>query len=141
MKREVAVVDLSSVFPGSAPVLAAWVFGSVARGEAREDSDLDVAVALRDPSAGVVSHRRALLDLTARLEAASGRRVDLAIVSARDPILAHRVFSEGVCVYDANPAARHALEADLIAGFLDWAPSYEAAVDESLRANRVWAHQ
>ena len=61
-------LDISSAIPQSLPVVAMWVFGSVARGDAREDSDLDVAVLLRDGDAR--PHRRALLDLTARLESA-----------------------------------------------------------------------
>ena len=49
------------------------------------------------------------------------------------------MLSEGLCVHDADPPTRHAFEADAIARYLDWAPSYARAVDDTLRANLEWA--
>ena len=91
------------------------------------------------PDATALTHRRALLDLAARLEAASGRLVDLVVLSLRDPILAHRVLSEGVLVRDAHAERRIDFTSDAIARYLDWAPRYEAAAARSLKANEAWA--
>jgi uncharacterized protein len=131
--------DLKAILDGERVVAAAWVFGSVARGEAREDSDLDVAVLLRDRRADALTHRRELGDLAARLETAAGRRIDLVVLGLRDPILAHRVLSEGVLVSDADPERRIDFTSDALARYLDWAPRYEAAAAESLAVNRAWA--
>jgi predicted nucleotidyltransferase len=111
----------------------------VSRGEPREDSDLDIAVLLRDSKADACTHRRELMDLAARLEQASGRPVDLVVLGLRDPILAHRVLSEGQRIYDAEPERRLDFTTDALARYLDWAPSYETAAARSLEANRTWA--
>lgn len=132
--------QLESVFARASAVAAAWVFGSEGRGEARLDSDLDIAVLLSDPAATALTHRRELFELAAQLESASQRRVDLVILTLRDPIIAHRVLSEGVLVHDANPRRRLDFTADAIARYFDWAPKYEAAAARSLKSNRAWAH-
>jgi predicted nucleotidyltransferase len=130
---------LPPVFEATPAVAAAWVFGSAARGESRPDSDLDIAVLLRDRHGSALTHRRELADLAARLESAARRRIDLVVLTLHDPIIAHRVLSEGILVYDADPERRIDFTSDALARFLDWAPSYEAAAALSLDANRAWA--
>jgi predicted nucleotidyltransferase len=66
--------ELRALLEGTPEVGAAWVFGSVARREEREDSDLDVAVLLVDPRANALTHRRALADLAPRERCRSPRR-------------------------------------------------------------------
>ncbi len=67
------------------------VFGSVARGEARENSDFDFLVAF-EPS-------RSLFDLVALkqdLEACLGRKVDVVSEGGVSPYLRNRIFKEAV---------------------------------------------
>lgn len=135
------VARLRAVLEAAPAVAAAWVFGSVARGTEREDSELDVGVLLRDRRANALTHRRELMDLAARLEQAAGRRVDLVVLGLHDPIIAHRVLSEGRLVADADPERRIDFTSDAIARYLDWAPCYEAAAARSLEANREWARR
>lgn len=69
------------------------IFGSVARGEAREDSDLDVLVAM---GAG-----RSLLDLVALeqdLEELLGRRVQVVSEGGLSPYLKDRILHEAVAL-------------------------------------------
>ena len=128
-----------SALETSPDIAAARVFGSVARGEARPESDVDVAVLLRASRTTAADHHRELLDLAARLEGASGRRVELLVLGVHDPIVVHRVLSEGVLVYDADPDRRIDLTTDALARYLDWAPRFEAAASMSLAANLAWA--
>lgn len=130
---------LRAVLQSTPAVAAGWVFGSVARDEASPDSDLDIAVLLRDERASALTHRRALLDLAARLEQVAGRRVDLVVLGLHDPIVAHRVLSEGHLVCDVDPERRIDFTADVLARYLDWAPHHREAAAGSLRANRAWA--
>ena len=56
------------------PVLKAWLFGSFARGEEREDSDVDLLIRFDDNAhVGLFAHTRMVMDLERML----GRVVDL----------------------------------------------------------------
>ena len=70
------------------PIQRLALFGSWARGEAREDSDVDVMVEV-DPSIGL-----GFVDLGDELERALGRRVDLVSRRAIKPSLWQRIEPE-----------------------------------------------
>jgi len=65
------------------------LFGSVARGDARPESDVDLLVEFKEVP-GFVGYVR----LRNRLEQILGRRVDLVMVSGLHPHLRDRVFRE-----------------------------------------------
>ena len=67
------------------------VFGSVARDEARDDSDVDVLVELNRPM-GLFG----FFDIRKYLEELLGRRVDLATPGALHPKLRDRILAEAV---------------------------------------------
>lgn len=80
-------------------VRLAVLFGSVARGNAGQDSDVDVLVSLAEdrPLAGI--------DLALRLERVAGRLVDIARlerVDAQAPLLLDRVVDEGRVLVDRD---------------------------------------
>ena len=86
-------------------VAAVYLFGSVARGEARAGSDLDVAVLLEPaPERGTYESLR--LDLRAELEAEIGQEIDFVVLNHAPPDLTHRVLRDGVLVIEPNPSAR-----------------------------------
>jgi len=60
-----------AILSGRYPIHRLALFGSWARGDAREDSDIDILVEV-DPSIGL-----RFMDLSDQLEEALGRRVDL----------------------------------------------------------------
>jgi predicted nucleotidyltransferase len=70
------------------PIQRMALFGSWARGEAREDSDVDVLVEV-DPSIGL-----RFVELGEALEKALGRRVDLVSRRAIKPSLWERIEPE-----------------------------------------------
>ncbi len=67
------------------------VFGSVARGEADENSDFDILVTL-DENATLLNHAALIEDLEALL----GRRVDVASDRGLKPRVRDRVLAEAV---------------------------------------------
>lgn len=85
-------------------VVAAWLFGSRARGEARPDSDVDVAVLLRQDSPATLEGLR--LGLESDLEQVCQRSVDLVIVNRAPPDLVHRVLRDGVLLVERDRSAR-----------------------------------
>jgi predicted nucleotidyltransferase len=101
-------------------VVAAWVFGSVARGEANPGSDVDVAIFTnsRAPQSLADLH----LDLQADLAALLGREVDLVVVDHAPVDLVHRVLRDGVLFIDRDPAARVAFEVATRSRYFDMAP-------------------
>ncbi len=102
---ETTVESLRHLLGGAPPaVLAAWLFGSAARGEAGAESDLDLAVLLAEDPPSTLDGLK--LDLADELSLAAGRRVDL-VVANRVPVdLVHRVMRDGVLLLDRDPGAR-----------------------------------
>ncbi len=78
-------------------VVKVGVFGSVARGEADEQSDIDLIVEF--------SRRKSLLALVAlehQIERALGRKVDLLTEAALSPYLHNRIMRELQVIYEAR---------------------------------------
>lgn len=88
--------------PGNAA--AVYLFGSVARDEARATSDVDVAVLLHgDPADGLAG---LALPLEGALERRLGQRVQLVVLNHAPADLVHRVLRDGVLVHDGDPSTR-----------------------------------
>jgi predicted nucleotidyltransferase len=101
-------------------IAAAYLFGSVAQGGARDASDVDVAVLLeRVPPATLDGLRT---DLADALQEFLGRRVDLVILNRAPVDLAHRVLRDGILVCDADPSARIGFEVRTRNEFFDLEP-------------------
>lgn len=91
---------------GRAPaaVVCAYVFGSVARGEAGPGSDVDVALLFEKPPEARLD--AGPLDLEGELERALGQEMQLVVLNRAPADLVHRVLRDGRLVLDRNPAAR-----------------------------------
>jgi hypothetical protein len=85
-------------------VVAAWIFGSQARGTARPDSDVDVAVLL--PARPPPTLEAQLYDVEDALTGWLGRPAQLVIVNSAPPDLVHRVLRDGKLVIDRDRSAR-----------------------------------
>jgi len=101
-------------------IAAAYLFGSVAQGSARDASDVDVAVLLERAPAATLDGLRS--DLADGLQELLGRRVDLVILNRAPADLAHRVLRDGILVCDADPSARIAFEVRARNEFFDLEP-------------------
>ena len=78
-------------------VVKIGVFGSMVRGDANEESDIDLIVEF--------SSRKSLLALVAlerKLSTALGRRVDLLTEAALSPYLRDRIMRELQVIYEAG---------------------------------------
>ncbi|MDD5309322.1 MAG: nucleotidyltransferase domain-containing protein [Deltaproteobacteria bacterium] len=86
-------------------VKLALLFGSFARGDADARSDVDLAFRLEEPFDPMVK-LDLLSEATSRLNT---DRVDVVILNSalgEAPALASRALSEGLVLYDADPAGR-----------------------------------
>jgi predicted nucleotidyltransferase len=91
-----------------AGLAVAWLFGSVARGTMRLDSDVDVGVLYRDPPPGTLD--AAPLELEGQLERAVRREVQLVVMNGAPPDLVHRILRDGVLLAEPDRRARIAFE-------------------------------
>lgn len=94
---ESIVHDFCDALPG---VVAAYLFGSQAKGTATKTSDVDVAI-LFSPNA--IPDAMYVLDLQEDL---AGRlqvpHVDLVVMNRANPILKYQIYRYGVCVLEKN---------------------------------------
>ena len=104
-------------------VVAAYVFGSVGRGEERPDSDVDVAVLLAEAPPATLEGLRG--DLAEALERLVGRDVDLVILNGAPADLVHRVLRDGRLVLETDRGARVRFEVRRRQEYFDLLPILE----------------
>ena len=95
-------------FSSRMDVAAVYLFGSTARGTARIDSDVDVAVLFHDPPPRTLNGPR--LAIEGELERTLGAPVDLVVLNDAPVDLRIRVLRDGRLLVDRDPSARIAFE-------------------------------
>jgi predicted nucleotidyltransferase len=88
-----------------APAAAVWLYGSVARGDARTSSDVDLAVLWAAHAGSDLARDRARLEREAAA-AVAPFLVSVVDLGAAPVLLAHRVVRDGVLVCDADARRR-----------------------------------
>jgi predicted nucleotidyltransferase len=137
MEQAGALARLTEALEADARVEAALVFGSVARGDARPDSDLDLAVRWASPQARQQVEQD-LLTWIGRLSVAAEREVHLVDLERADPPLARRVLAEGKVLMDRSPARTRALLTHRLLEYFDWEYA-RGVIDRGLRT-RLGVH-
>ncbi len=112
------------------PPTVAYLFGSVARGTARSDSDVDVAVL---PSRPPASSLQARFALEGRLERALGRPVHLVFLDRAPADLIHRVLRDGLIAHEGDRSKRICFEVASRNAYFDLLPVLQ-------RYRRMGAH-
>jgi predicted nucleotidyltransferase len=103
-------------------VLAAYIFGSVASGTQRADSDVDIALLVTDKviQGDALQYRlNAIRDLMGILKRDD---VDLILLNQAPPLLAHRVLSKGKLILERSASARVAFQVRAVNRYLDTQP-------------------
>ena len=106
-------------YPG---VLAAYIFGSVAKGRTHPGSDVDIAVLVSGEvmRSDVFRYR---LKLMADLKSGLGRDdVDLILLNQAPPLLAHRILRDGKLILERSPSARVRFQVHTVNQYLDTQP-------------------
>ena len=108
MDRTAIVKRLSGFFaespPTAAKVAAAWIFGSFARGEARPESDVDMAVLYRETPPA--TFEALPLGLEGEIERRLGRATQVVALNRAPADLRARVLRDGVLLVDRDPSLR-----------------------------------
>lgn len=101
-------------------IAAAWLFGSMARGTAGPESDVDVAVLLSEDPPRTLAGLK--LDLESELEMALRLPVQLVVLNRAPSELAVTVFREGKLLLERDPAKRVEFEVRKRNEFWDMEP-------------------
>ena len=117
---ETIVAALRAELEAETDIVAAYLYGSVARGTHRTDSDLDLALLLHSPPPDTLDGLR--LDLVARLEDRLRRPVQIVILNKAPCDLAHRVRRDGVVLIDRDRRRRVAWEVKSSNEYFDMEP-------------------
>ena len=101
-------------------ITAVYLFGSVARGEARPASDVDVAVLFERTPPRTLRGRP--FELEAALESTLRRQVQIVTLNDAAPDLVHRVLRDGRLILDRDPAFRIRFEVQARNAYFDLEP-------------------
>lgn len=125
MDRDTAITALREALRRSdTAISSAYLFGSLARGEARADSDVDVAVLFAEtPPATLLGP---VATLQNELEAAIHRDVDLIVLNRAGPDLIHRILRDGELLIENDRAHRIRFEVDARNRYFDLLPYLRA---------------
>ena len=85
-------------------LVAAYLFGSVARGTDSSRSDVDVGILLQTAPSGDLNDLR--FELEGDLEGALGQRTQVVVLNNAPPDLLHRVLREGRLLVERDRTAR-----------------------------------
>ncbi len=124
MQRSLLISLLEEELAQAPPdLIAAYLYGSAARGEQREESDVDLGLLYRsEPPRTLAAPPRQLEDrLTARL----GRDVQVVVMNAAPPDLVHRILRDGVLCLDRERSQRIRFEVRSRNEYFDLLPFLE----------------
>ena len=113
-------------------VLAAYLFGSLARGQGLPSSDVDIAVLLErglDPERSVESQ----LQLELHLEDLAGRPVQVTILNRASPFLVYQVLKDGVLFYERDRSERIAFQVRALKIYFDLQPRLESLQQAAIK--------
>ena len=116
---------VAGALAGRQEVLDAYVFGSRARGRARPDSDVDVAVYVDEARArdGVWGYRAELS--TALMTALGAVDVDVVVLNRAPILLYHRVLRDGVRVLSRDLRATTTRAGQALSRYFDFLPQFD----------------
>lgn len=120
LPREEIESRLRAALAARGDVVAAYLFGSVARGGATATSDVDVAILLATAPSPTVDGLHGRLE--GELERALGLLVQVVVLNRAPCDLIHRVLRDGILLVDRDRGARIRFEVDARNRYFDLQP-------------------
>jgi len=97
-------------------ILFAYLYGSVARGMERAESDIDIGIFLADPQK---KGRYYPEQLAVRIENTVDREVDVRVLNDRNPTFLHQVLAYGTLLFSRDERRRIQFEGEVYDRYLD----------------------
>ncbi len=136
--EDISIEDVLADYPD---VAAAWIFGSLSRGSATPDSDIDIGILLRERRDTAREHYMWLSDLANRVEQRYDRAVDIVVLGSQGAVFCHRVLREGRLIYEADPERRIDFESTVYSRYFDFRPTWEIAARVSEQGFVEWLNK
>jgi len=99
-KKERAIPEIiqicGNVFTEDGRIDKAWIFGSYARQDQKQDSDLDIMIQLKD---GVSFSLYDMAEIQHRIEELLEKRVDLVEIESLSPLMLESVIADRIMIY------------------------------------------
>lgn len=117
-KRKIA--EILAAEPG---IELAYLYGSYATGLAREDSDVDIGILLKEgvPNNGWQTE----IDIALKLEDAVNRKCDVRIINNAPIYFLHQVVNKGKVLFTSSDKTRIDFEARVTMNYFDIKPIYD----------------
>lgn len=120
--NEKILAKIKNFFANKPEIVAVYLYGSIARGEEKKGSDLDLAVLFEDN----VSDRLPLRFTYEReLGHISGKKVEIQELNIVGVEFVKRVIDEGLLVLDKQPDKRITFQVNTLNCYFDMLPFYE----------------
>lgn len=128
--------SVKEVLQGHKEVLAAYLYGSVAKGKTHKESDVDIGLLLRNNfSPDGLYTARISGEIEKKMD--SSRKVDVRVLNDRPLTFQHQVLRDGKEVFIRNRKARVNFETEVYDRYLDYKHFFERF--NEIRRKRILA--
>jgi predicted nucleotidyltransferase len=128
----VNIQDIASYLGEQQDVIAAYLFGSVARHQASASSDVDIAILFTSGLVPLDMVERQL-QLMVALDNYADREVQITVLNTAPPLLVYQVIREGILVYERDQLKRISFEVHGLKIYFDLKPMFELYTQALLR--------
>jgi len=115
------------------PIIAAYLFGSAAKGGATEKSDIDIGLLLKKDF-NLVSNFDYKLRLMGELKDLAGKAVDIVFIDRTDPILQHHIRKHGKIIFERDKRKRIVYEIKARKDYFDFLFRHKKYMEEMLKS-------
>jgi predicted nucleotidyltransferase len=124
MPRHILFEKLKDVFNDYPYIASAYLFGSHVSGKATSESDVDIAILVKNnaPKGRELLHEEDYLAYRVA-KMLGGKEVDLIDLNSKGIIFQHNVLRTATLVYDGDPAFRVKFETEVITRFCGFEPT------------------
>jgi hypothetical protein len=116
---------ISKILSKERDILFAYIFGSYARGEARKESDIDIAIFLKDSDIGKEDPYFEV-NLALEIEKETGlKNVEIVIIDNKPLRFLNQVLRYGKLIFSRDEKKRLKFETFITKSYIDFKPFYK----------------